>query len=254
MILDASLVSEKKKKKKKSSETDKDKYTDRFTGTETKTKRNTSPGRGSTHRDQSTGNFMVDTMIQCINEIKQVKAEAAAKDETPKLSRNMIQAKQYLCLLLSRQGALFVEFADIYHPGALSYELLALCLHLCLLILLPFCPLHLIYPLKQGENLLDLFSSKKQVLQYTTKTVGIYPTSTLSCLTVGGAALCIMCSSASPCVSVEVDKSFLIAVFSSILISSSKIILSDCWIIFTGTACLHFYKEKKHIQLNVCFA
>ena len=28
---------------------------------------------------------------------------------------------------------------------------------------------------------------------------------------------------------------------------SSKSIFSDSWIIFTGTACLHFYKEKKHI-------
>ena len=127
---------------------------------ETKTKQNTSPGGGSAHRDQSTGNFTVDTMIQCINEIKQVKAEAAAKGETPKLSRNMIQAKQYLCLLLPRRGALFVEFVDIYCSGAPLYGLLALCLHLCLLILLPFCPLHLIYPLKQGRNLLDLFSSE----------------------------------------------------------------------------------------------
>ena len=42
--------------------------------------------------------------------------------------------------------------------------------------------------------------------------------------------------------------------FSSILILSSKSIFSDCWIIFTGTACLRFYKEKKHIRLNVCFA
>ena len=36
---------------------------------------------------------MVDTMIQCINEIRQVKAEAAAKGEQPKLSRNMICRK-----------------------------------------------------------------------------------------------------------------------------------------------------------------
>ena len=103
---------------------------------------------------------MADTMIQCINEIKQVEAEAAAKGELPKLSRNKIQVKQYLCPLLPRRGALFVEFVDIYHPGASSYGLLALCLHLCLLILLPFHPLHLIYPLKQGGNLLDLFSSE----------------------------------------------------------------------------------------------
>ena len=136
---------------------DKEKDKDRSTGKETK--QNTSPGRGSTHRDQSTGNFMVTTMIQCINKINQVKAEAAAKGELPKLSRNKIQVKQYLFSLL-RRGALFVEFADIYHPGASSYGLLALCLCLCLLLLLPFRPLHLIYPLKQGGNLLDLFSSE----------------------------------------------------------------------------------------------
>ena len=136
---------------------DKDKDKDRSIGKETK--RNTSPGRGSAHRDQSTGNFMANMMIQCINEINQVEAEAAAKGELPKLSRNKIQAKQYLFSLL-RQGALFVEFVDIYRPGASSYSLLALCLHLCLLLLLPFCPLHLIYPLKQGGNLLDPFSSE----------------------------------------------------------------------------------------------
>ena len=84
---------DKKKKKKKSSETDKDKDTDRSTGKETETKQNTSPGRGSTHKDQSTGKFTVETMIQCINEIKQVEAEAAAKGETPKLSRNTICRK-----------------------------------------------------------------------------------------------------------------------------------------------------------------
>ena len=80
-----------KKKKKKSSETDKDQETDRSTGT--KTKRNTSPGGGSAHKDQSNGNFTADTMIQCINEIKQVEAEAAAKGQTPKLSRNKICKK-----------------------------------------------------------------------------------------------------------------------------------------------------------------
>ena len=109
---------DKKRKKKKSSETDKEKDKDRSTRKETK--RNTSPGGGSTHRDQSTGNFTADTMMQCINEIVQVEAEAAANNEPPKLSRNKIQAKQYLFPLL-RQGALFVEFADIYHPGASSY-------------------------------------------------------------------------------------------------------------------------------------
>ena len=67
---------------------DKDKEMDKSTGTETKW--NTSPGGGSAHRDQSTGNFMADTMIQCINKIKQVEAEAAAKGQTPKLSWNLL--------------------------------------------------------------------------------------------------------------------------------------------------------------------
>ena len=75
---------DKKKKKKKSSEMDKEKDKDRSTGKETK--RNTSPGRGSAHKDQSTGNFTADMMIQCINEIVQVEAEAAANNEPPKLS------------------------------------------------------------------------------------------------------------------------------------------------------------------------
>ena len=39
-------------------------------------------------------------MMQCINEIVQVEAEAAANNEPPKLSRNKIQAKQYLFPLL----------------------------------------------------------------------------------------------------------------------------------------------------------
>ena len=43
--------------------------------------------------DQSTGNFTVDTIIQCINEIKQVEVEAAANNEPPKLSQNMICRK-----------------------------------------------------------------------------------------------------------------------------------------------------------------
>ena len=64
------LDGDKKKKEKKSSEMNKDKDKDRSTGKKSKTKRDTSPGGGSAHKDQSTGNFMVDTMIQCINEIK----------------------------------------------------------------------------------------------------------------------------------------------------------------------------------------
>ena len=76
----------KKKKEKKSSKMDKDKDKDRSTEKETKTKRNVSLGGGSAHRDQSTGNFTANTMILCINEIKQVEAEAAANNEPPKLS------------------------------------------------------------------------------------------------------------------------------------------------------------------------
>ena len=110
---------DKKKKKKKSSETDKEKDKDRSTGKQTK--QNTSPGGGSTHRDQSTGNFTADTMMRCINKTVQVEAEAAANNKPPKLSRNKIQVKQYLFPLL-RGGALLVEFADIYHPGASSYS------------------------------------------------------------------------------------------------------------------------------------
>ena len=80
-----------KKKKKKSSERDKEKDKDRSTGKETK--RNTSPGEGSEHKEQLTGNFTVDMMMQCINEILQVKVEAAAKNEPPKLSQNKICKK-----------------------------------------------------------------------------------------------------------------------------------------------------------------
>ena len=75
---------DKKKKKKKSSKTDKEKDKDRSTRKETK--QNTSLGRGSAHKDQLTGNFTADTMMQCINEIVQVEAEAAANNEPPKLS------------------------------------------------------------------------------------------------------------------------------------------------------------------------
>ena len=82
---------DKKKKKKKSSEMDKEKDKDRSTRKETK--QNTSPGGGSAHKDQSTGNYTADTMMQCINEINQVKAEAAANNEPPKLSRNEICKK-----------------------------------------------------------------------------------------------------------------------------------------------------------------
>ena len=82
---------DKKKKKKKSSETDKEKDKDRSTGKETKW--NTSPGEGSAHKDQLTENFTADMMMQCINEIVQVEAEAAANKEPPKLSQNKICKK-----------------------------------------------------------------------------------------------------------------------------------------------------------------
>ena len=75
-----------KKKKKKDTDTD---QTKRNT-TDQKKKPTTSPGGGSAHKDQSTGNFTVDVMAVCIEEIKRVEAEAAAKGEQPKLSRNKI--------------------------------------------------------------------------------------------------------------------------------------------------------------------
>ena len=75
-----------KKKKKKDTDTD---QTKRNT-TDQKKKPTTSPGGGSAHKDQSTGNFTADVMAACIEEIKRVEAEAAAKGEQPKLSRNKI--------------------------------------------------------------------------------------------------------------------------------------------------------------------
>ena len=47
--------------------------------TDHKNKPTTSPGGGSAHKDQSTGNFTADAMAACIEEIKRVEAEAAAK-------------------------------------------------------------------------------------------------------------------------------------------------------------------------------
>ena len=58
-----------------------------------KNKQNTSPGGGSAHKDQSTGNFTATAMIECIAEIKKVEAEAAAKGAAPKLSWNHICKK-----------------------------------------------------------------------------------------------------------------------------------------------------------------
>ena len=54
--------------------------------------------------------------------------------------------------------------------------------------------------------------------------------------------------------SVEVLSSFLVTVFSSSFISSSRSNFSACCMIFAGTDCLCFHKEKKYIRLNVCFA
>ena len=80
-------------------------------------------------------------------------------------------------------------------------------------------------------------------------------TSFCSCLTVGGAAfLNIFNSSSSVSVDKLVDKSLHMTVFSRSLISSSRVIGVSSWIILTGTACLCFCKEKKHIGLNSCFA
>ena len=78
----------KDKSKKKKKDTDMD-QTKRNT-TDQKKKPTTSPGGGSAHKDQSTGNFTADVMAACIKEIKRVEAEAAAKGEQPKLSRNKI--------------------------------------------------------------------------------------------------------------------------------------------------------------------
>ena len=94
---------------------------------------------------------------------------------------------------------------------------------------------------------------------YNTKTVGmwtrsrIYPTSTLSCLSVGGAALHIICSSASPCVSVEVDKSFLFTVFSSILISSSKSIFFWFLDYFHRNSLLTFLQREEAHPIKCLF-
>ena len=63
-----------------------DKEKDKDRSTRKGTKQNTSLGRGSAHKDQLTGNFTVDMMMQCINEIVQVEAEAAANNEPPNLS------------------------------------------------------------------------------------------------------------------------------------------------------------------------
>ena len=77
------------------------------------------------------------------------------------------------------------------------------------------------------------------------------PTSALSCLTVGGAALLITAASSSPWMLVLVDKSFLTTVFSNSLISSSNGI--SIWMTFIGTCCLHFCKKEKHIGIKLLY-
>ena len=122
-----------------------------------KNKLTTSLGGGSAHKDQSTGNFTADAMAACIEEIKRVEAEAAAKGEQPKFKRNSTYL--YL-LLLPRRGALLIKLFYVYSPGTSSNRLRPLCLHLGLLLFLILRAFHLIYPLKQRGNLLDLFSSE----------------------------------------------------------------------------------------------
>ena len=80
-----------KQRSERSSETD-GQQTKR-NSTEKNKKPATSPGGGSAHRDQSTGNFTADVMQTCIDEIKQIEAEAAAKGEPPAMSRNKICKK-----------------------------------------------------------------------------------------------------------------------------------------------------------------
>ena len=140
-------------KKKKDMDTD---QTKRNT-MDQKKKSTTSPGGGSAHKDQSTGKFTVDVMAACIKEIKRVEAEAAVKGEQPKFKRNSTYL--YL-LLLPRRGALLIKLSYVYSPGTSSNCLPPLCQHLGLLLFLILHAFYLIYPLKQGGNLLDLFSSE----------------------------------------------------------------------------------------------
>ena len=139
--------------KKKDTDTDQTKQNT----TDQKKKPTTSPGGGSAHKDQSTGNFTADVMAACIEEIKRVEAEAAAKGEQPKFKQNSTYL--YL-LLLPRRGALLIKLSYVYSPGTSSNRLPPLCLHLGLLLFLILHAFHLIYPLKQGGNILDLFSSE----------------------------------------------------------------------------------------------
>ena len=85
--------------------------------TDQKKKPTTSPGGGSAHKDQLTGNFTADAMAACIEEIKRVEAEAAAKGEQPKFKRNSTYL--YL-LLLPRRGALLIKLSYVYSPGTSS--------------------------------------------------------------------------------------------------------------------------------------
>ena len=87
-----------------------------------KNKPTTSPGGGSAHKDQSTGNFTADAMAACIEEIKRVEVEAAAKGEQPKFKRNSTYLYLYL-LLLPRRGALLIKLSYVYSPGTSSNRL-----------------------------------------------------------------------------------------------------------------------------------
>ena len=88
---DGGKGNKKKKNKERSSETDRPKT--KRNSTDKKNKPTTSPGGGSAHRDQSTGNFTADVMQTCVDEIKRIEAEAAAKGEPPAMSRNKICKK-----------------------------------------------------------------------------------------------------------------------------------------------------------------
>ena len=86
----------KKKDRERSSETDRHQTKTKRNTTDKKNKPATSPGGGSAHKDQSTGNFTADVMQACVDEIKRVEAQAAAKGEEPAMSRNKICKKYSL--------------------------------------------------------------------------------------------------------------------------------------------------------------
>ena len=184
-------------------------------------------------------------MQTCIDEIKRIEAEAAGRDSNETVPLPLPfppQRRSSLCRTCVYQlsSGFFRPLSPSVpstlppsSPSSLSFS--------------PHLPTEIM-----GESFRSIFQAK-QVL-HKDWTSRIYPTSTLSCLTVRGAALFTICSSTSPSVSVDVLSCFLVTVFSSSLISSSRSNFSASCIIFAGTDCLHFYKEKRHILLNVCFA